>query len=268
MAEPQTESLGTIYRVIYADGERAFFTPEDSSRELTANQDPSRVAEHHIMDSAVFHDAHFERHYGGWWMLTGLSAEGRRVDLTDTTEPEISTLTLSPAVARQLGLSSDHGDFDAHDDPGTVYRVLYQDGTTALFTALDYQQELREAQDPTRLPQRQIVGTARFGMAAWDREFRGQFYEEDVWVLTGVTAAGNRIVLAEATDPEVGTLPADFDPHYDPETGTASMQAEYGDRTDLGDASAAAPVERGRMQELADRVRQWFQRDRDQGMGL
>jgi hypothetical protein len=59
-----------------------------------------------------------------------------------------------------------------------------------------------------------------------------------------------------------------FDVHYDPKTGTASIQAEYGDRLDLGDVSAAAPVAHGRIQELADRVRQWFQRDQDRGMGL
>jgi hypothetical protein len=60
----------------------------------------------------------------------------------------------------------------------------------------------------------------------------------------------------------------DFEVHYDPETGTASMQAEYGDRPDLGDASAAEPVERHRLQQLADRIREWFQRDRDRGMEL
>jgi hypothetical protein len=58
----------------------------------------------------------------------------------------------------------------------------------------------------------------------------------------------------------------DFDVHYDPETGTASIHAEYGDRPDLGDASAAEPVERHRLQPLADRIREWFQRDRDRGM--
>jgi hypothetical protein len=169
MAEQPTESLGTIYRVLYADGEAAFFTPQDYSRELAASQDPSRVPEHRMIYSAVFHDARFEPHYGGWWMLTGLSADGRRVDLADTTEAEISTLALSPAVARQLGISPDHGDFDVY---------------------------------------------------------------------------------------------------YDPETGTASVQAKYGDRPDLGDAEAASPTERGRIQALADRIREWFQRDRDQGMGL
>jgi hypothetical protein len=60
----------------------------------------------------------------------------------------------------------------------------------------------------------------------------------------------------------------DFDEHYDPETGTGSIQAEYGDRPDIGDASAAAPVERNRVQELVDRVREWFHWDQDQGMGL
>src|SRR5215831_11356782 len=60
----------------------------------------------------------------------------------------------------------------------------------------------------------------------------------------------------------------DFDVHYDPEVGTASVQAEYGDRPDLGDASAAEPVERPRLQQLADRIREWFQRDRDRGMEL
>jgi hypothetical protein len=59
----------------------------------------------------------------------------------------------------------------------------------------------------------------------------------------------------------------DFDVHYDPETGTASVQAEYGDRPDLGDAEAASPTERGRIQALAERIRGWFQRDQDQGMG-
>jgi hypothetical protein len=60
----------------------------------------------------------------------------------------------------------------------------------------------------------------------------------------------------------------DFDVHYDPEVGTASVQAEYGDCPDPGDASAAEPVERHRLQQLADRIREWFQRDQDRGMGL
>ena len=59
---------------------------------------------------------------------------------------------------------------------------------------------------------------------------------------------------------------SDPDVHYDPETGTASVQAEYGDRPDLGNASAAEPVEGHRLQPLADRIREWFQRDRDRGM--
>jgi hypothetical protein len=62
----------------------------------------------------------------------------------------------------------------------------------------------------------------------------------------------------------------DADVVYDPETGTSSIQAEYGDRTDLGDADAALPTERNRVQELADRIRAWFHRDQqqDQGMGF
>jgi hypothetical protein len=105
-------------------------------------------------------------------MLTGVNADGRRVDLADTTEPELETLTLPPTVARQLGFT------EAPADRG------------------------------------------------------------------------------------------DFDVHYGPETGTASIQAEYGDRPDLGDATAAEPVERSRLQELAARIRAWFHRDQDQGIGL
>ena len=60
----------------------------------------------------------------------------------------------------------------------------------------------------------------------------------------------------------------DFDVHYDPEVGTASVQAEYGDRADLTDAEVAEPVERHRLRDLADRIRAWFQHAQDQGMGL
>jgi hypothetical protein len=150
------------------------------------------------------------------------------------------------------------------DELGTVYRVLYQDGTTALFTALDYPHEWRESQDLNRLPEHRIVHVDRFDAARWQRE------PGDFWVLTGLTDAGHRITIGDATHPETDTLPdrGDFDVHYDPETGTASIQAEYGDRPDLGDASAAEPVERHRLQQLADRIREWFQRDRDRGMGL
>jgi hypothetical protein len=89
----------------------------------------------------------------------------------------------------------------------------------------------------------------------------------------------------ERSDPDVSV-------HYDPETGTASVQAEYGDRSDndaldwgirspeeaafdgsvqevlmprhFGEASGAS----GRLEQLVDRIRQWFQRDQDRGMGL
>ena len=84
----------------------------------------------------------------------------------------------------------------------------------------------------------------------------------------------------------------DFDVHYDPETGTASIHAEYGDRPDhdaldFGVKSperAAADGEEqeglfprdfgessessGRISSLIDRIRDWLHRDRDQGMGL
>jgi hypothetical protein len=60
----------------------------------------------------------------------------------------------------------------------------------------------------------------------------------------------------------------DTDPLYDPETGTASIQTEYGERPDLGDAEAASPLERGRIEQLADRIREWFHRDQDRGMSL
>jgi hypothetical protein len=103
MAEGQrySDELGTVYRVTYADWERAWFTEPDYQRERLASEAPERVAEHRIIAAEAFRDARFEAHYG-WWMLTGLDAEGRRVDLGDTTEPELQTLALSPTVARQL----------------------------------------------------------------------------------------------------------------------------------------------------------------------
>jgi hypothetical protein len=165
MAERQAEPLGTIYRVIYDDGARAFFTPADYARELAANRE-------RISASESFIDARFEWHDGGWWMLTGVSGQGQRVDLADSTEREISTLALSPSVARQLGVGQN-------------------------------------------LPDR-----------------------------------------------------GDFDVYYDPETGTASVQSEYGDRADLTDAEAASPIERHQIQQVADRIRDWFHREQDRGMGL
>jgi hypothetical protein len=164
MAERQTEPLGTIYRVVYDDGARLFFTPADYARELTANRE-------RVWSSDSFTDARFEWHDGGWWMLTGVSDQGPRMDLADSTEREISTLALTPAVARQLGIGQD-------------------------------------------IPDR-----------------------------------------------------GDFDVYYDPEAGTVSVQAEYGDRADLTDAEAAEPVERHRLRNLADRIRAWFQHAQDQGMG-
>jgi hypothetical protein len=82
----------------------------------------------------------------------------------------------------------------------------------------------------------------------------------------GITAPPT--LFADLHQDEVFDRGGDFDVHYDPETGTASMQAEYGDRPDLGDASAAEPVERHWIQELADRIRTWFHRDQDRGIGL
>jgi hypothetical protein len=88
-----------------------------------------------------------------------------------------------------------------------------------------------------------------------------------------VIASAEHVAYFETFTPQQwrdlgGTIPDDFDAHYDPETGTASVQAEYGDRPDLSDATAVAPVERGRIHDLAERIREWFHRDRDQGMGL
>jgi hypothetical protein len=86
--------------------------------------------------------------------------------------------------------------------------------------------------------------------------------------------------------------------HYDPETGTASIQAEYSDRPDndaldfgirspdeaarasyelevlyprdFGDESAApSPViEQSELREVVDRVREWFSRSQDPRMDL
>ena len=84
----------------------------------------------------------------------------------------------------------------------------------------------------------------------------------------------------------------DFDVYYDPETGTASVQAEYGDRPgdDLPDFGVKSPEQAafdGHVQEvliprdfgeeasspsrasnLVDRIRSWLHRDRDRGMGM
>jgi hypothetical protein len=167
-----------------------------------------------------------------------------------------------------------------------------------------------------------------------------------VYEVTFLDGSGRHRVLADALSDlqrETQATRGDFDVHYDPETGTGSIQAEYGDRTDLGETSLMSvpqdflnrvqlsgdeivriifesgqeriipasafhqtvaaservaffetyspqewiahggqlPLtqqdetserpnspERNRLQELADRVRHWFQRDRDQGMGL
>jgi hypothetical protein len=68
----------------------------------------------------------------------------------------------------------------------------------------------------------------------------------------------------------------DFDVHYDPETGTASIQAEFGDRADNDTADAAmreTPDEffvanHYRLHGMLDRIREWLHRDQDRGMDL
>jgi hypothetical protein len=113
----------------------------------------------------------------------------------------------------------------------------------------------------------------------------------------GITAPPS--VLAEVRQDALLTR-GDFDVHYDPETGTASIQAEFGDREDndaldfrvkspeqavrdgyelevlyprdfgeeLAEPSAQNPVETSRIRELVDRVSEWFHRGHDRGMDL
>ena len=61
----------------------------------------------------------------------------------------------------------------------------------------------------------------------------------------------------------------DFDVHYDPETGTASVQAEFGDRedNDTADAATAQPVRQSLLGWLREKL-QGKDRNQDQGMDL
>jgi hypothetical protein len=257
---PRSETFGTVYRVIYDDGLRAFFTEADYTQ--------GRVMADDILATDAFREARFEYHDGGWWMLTGLNTDGRRVDLADTTEPELDTLTLPPAVARQLGfaevtmtrgdtnIQAESGDeFDPNLDPHLGQQ------TWVRFTMPNGQQWLRAAPDVTDADWDGASEVDVFSNAAWAR------LANVGWQLYGTKENGQRLPISVI---DGGAWPArdDCDEHYDPETGTASVQAEYGDRPDLGDAEAASPTERGRIQALADRIRAWFQRDQDHGIGL
>jgi hypothetical protein len=158
------------------------------------------------------------------------------------------------------------------DPIGTIYRVFYGDLSTALYTEADYTQVRAQFQH-------EITDVRQYTDARWQYDFG-----PDEWVISAVNAAGARVMLSSANEHEADTLPdsaviaqwfagreagrGDFDEHYDPETGTASIQAEFGDRTDLGDASAASPVERNQVQELVNRIREWFHRDQQQDRGM
>jgi hypothetical protein len=66
-AGEQTDELGTVYQVRYADGERAFFTEPDYQRERQDADAPERIEAHRIVAADAYREARFEAHYG-WWM--------------------------------------------------------------------------------------------------------------------------------------------------------------------------------------------------------
>jgi hypothetical protein len=145
--------------------------------------------------------------------------------------------------------------FDPNRDPDLGQQTWY------CFTMPNGQEFLRSAADVVEADWEGASEVEIFRHARWE------LMPDGGWLLFGTKGNGQRlpIHLIEGTrEPDHG----DFDTLYDPETGTASVQAEYGDRPNLGDASAAAPVERHRLQQLADRIREWFHRDQDRGMGL
>jgi hypothetical protein len=157
----------------------------------------------------------------------------------------------APAVKR-----SEEDDMDepmrsdpAPDEAGALYCVTYASGYVGLVDAEGLRIAQMEAASPAR-----DEGTA---IERVERLQGDQWVFHDPWHTAVTSVEGQDRSVIEHSD---------FDVHYDPETGTASVQAEYGDRPDLGDASAAEPVERHRLQQLADRIRDWFQRDRDRGM--
>ena len=135
-------------------------------------------------------------------------------------------------------------------DGHIMWRFTWDDGTASIF---EHEETTDEA------PWADAVHIERVTHTRWVDQSAER-------LLMGRNDAGQDVVI----DRVESAIRGDFDQHYDPETGTASVQAEYGDRTDLGDASAASPVERNQVQELVNRIRGWFHRDQqqDQGMGL
>jgi len=145
---------------------------------------------------------------------------------------------------------TDDDGFDPNLDPDLGQSTWYR------FTMPTGQEFLRTAADVSDADSHGASEVDVFHDARWEPTRDGG------WLIFGTKDNGQRLPI------NILEGHGDFDEHYDPETGTGSIQAEYGDRPDLGDASAAAPTERSHIQALADRIRDWFSRDRDQGMGL
>jgi hypothetical protein len=146
------------------------------------------------------------------------------------------------------GSPADDSGFDPNRDPHLGQQTWYR------FTMPNGQEFLRTAND--------VVDADWHGPSEVDvfRDARWEPMHDGGWLLYGTKENGQRLPIS--------SMDGDADVHYDPETGTASIQAEYGDRPDLGDAVSAEPVEHSRLQALAERIRTWFHRDHDRGMGL
>jgi hypothetical protein len=145
-------------------------------------------------------------------------------------------------------MTDDEG-FDPNLDPHLGQQTWFR------FTMPTGQEFLRAAPDVTEADWDGASEVDVFRNARWERLHDGS------WLLYGAKENGQRLPINVIES-------GDSDVLYDPETGTASIQAEYGDRPDLGDASAASPIERSHIQQLAQRIRDWFHREHDQGMEL
>ncbi|MDQ3830552.1 MAG: hypothetical protein M3361_14865 [Candidatus Tectomicrobia bacterium] len=145
---------------------------------------------------------------------------------------------------------------------GTVYRVTYADGLTTFLRVGEYNREVRENHLPERLPGHRLVETEtqQFDSARWEQDRAG------FWVLTGVSAAGNRLILADATNDETLLLP--LIPGMEETSPDRPREMTTWGRSDESPGEGNTVV--SRLGELADKVRDPFSRyrNRDRGIGM
>ena len=218
---PESQSLYlNIYHHFWEDpADRNRYDTPLTSEAPTVADVAEALARYHITPPAYFledlaedqaHNEHTDRHV----------TYQMPVDL-DETEPQEGDQPMT-----------EPDPFDPNLDPHLGQSTWYR------FTLPTGQEFLRTAADVTEADWDGASAVDVFRQARWEPT------QDGGWLLFGTKDTGQRLPIT------VIEGHGNFDVHYDPETGSGSVQAEYGDRPDLGDA----PLMRGQ-QDFLHRVR-------------